>query len=65
MKGGVDPVQVVKHFLPVVQHMHFKDWVGGPSMAGYCALGLGKVDLVGSVKGRHGRLRCVNDCALL
>jgi inosose dehydratase len=46
-KGGVDPVAVVKHFLPVVQHLHFKDFVGGPSMAGYCALGLGKVDLVG------------------
>jgi inosose dehydratase len=45
-KGGVDPVEVVKTFLPTVQHMHFKDWVGGPSMAGYCALGLGKVDLV-------------------
>ena len=45
-KGGVDPVEVVKTFLPVVQHMHFKDWVGGPAMAGYCALGLGKVDLV-------------------
>jgi inosose dehydratase len=44
-KGGVDPVAVVKHFLPVVQHLHFKDWVGGPSMAGYCALGLGKVNL--------------------
>ncbi len=45
-KGGVDPIEVVKTFLPVVQHMHFKDWVGGPSMAGYCPLGLGKVDLV-------------------
>jgi inosose dehydratase len=33
-KGGVDPVAVVKHFLPVVQHMHFKDWNGGPSMVG-------------------------------
>ena len=45
-KGGVDPVEVVKTFLPVVQHMHCKDWVGGPSMAGYCPLGLGKVNLV-------------------
>ena len=45
-KGGVDPVEVVKTFLPVVEHMHLKDWVGGPSMAGYSALGLGKVDLV-------------------
>ena len=54
-KGGVDPVAVVKRFLPVVQHMHFKDWVGGPSMAGYCALGLGKVDLVGILDLMEGR----------
>ncbi len=54
-KGGVDPVAVVKKFLPVVQHMHFKDWVGGPSMAGYCALGLGKVDLVGILDLMEGR----------
>ena len=54
-KGGVDPVAVVKNFLPVVQHMHFKDWVGGPSMAGYCALGLGKVDLVGILDLMDGR----------
>ena len=54
-KGGVDPVAVVKQFLPVVQHMHFKDWVGGPSMAGYCALGLGKVDLVGILDLMEGR----------
>jgi inosose dehydratase len=54
-KGGVDPLAVVKHFLPVVQHMHFKDFVGGPSMAGYCALGLGKVDLVGVLDLMEGR----------
>src|SRR5262245_19353052 len=54
-KGGVDPVAVVKTFLPVVQHLHFKDWVGGPSMAGYCALGLGKVDLVGILDLIEGR----------
>ena len=53
-KGGVDPVAVVKTFLPVVQHLHFKDWVGGPSMAGYCPLGLGKVNLVGDSR-PHGR----------
>src|SRR4029450_3321523 len=46
-KGGVDPVAVVKQFLPVGQHMHCKDWVGGRPMAGYCALGLGKGNLVG------------------
>ena len=54
-KGGVDPVAVVKAFLPVVQHLHFKDWVGGPSMAGYCPLGLGKVDLVGILDLMEGR----------
>jgi inosose dehydratase len=54
-KGGVNPVAVVKTFLSVVQHMHFKDWVGGPSMAGYCALGLGKVDLVGILDLMEGR----------
>src|SRR5687767_5466223 len=54
-KGGVDPVAVVKAFLPVVQHLHFKDFVGGPSMAGYCALGLGKVDLVGVLDLMEGR----------
>ena len=54
-KGGVDPVAVVKTFLPVVQHLHFKDWVGGPSMAGYCPLGLGKVDLVGVLDLMEGR----------
>ena len=54
-KGGVDPVGVVKTFLPVVHHMHLKDWVGGPSMAGYCALGLGKVDLVGILDLMEGR----------
>ena len=54
-KGGVDPVEVVRTFLPVVQHMHFKDWVGGPSMAGYCALGLGKVNLVGILDLMEGR----------
>jgi inosose dehydratase len=54
-KGGVDPVAVVKNFLPVVQHMHVKDWVGGPAMQGYCALGLGKVDLVGILDLMDGR----------
>jgi inosose dehydratase len=25
--------------------MHLKDWIGGEHMAGYCPLGLGRVDL--------------------
>ena len=44
-KGGADPVQVVKDFLPIVQHMHLKDFSGGDAFLGYCPLGQGKVDL--------------------
>ena len=44
-KGGVDPVQVVKDFLPLVHHMHLKDYSGGESFVGYCPLGQGQVDL--------------------
>jgi inosose dehydratase len=44
-KGGADPVQVVKDFLPIVHHMHLKDFSGGDAFLGYCPLGQGKVDL--------------------
>jgi inosose dehydratase len=54
-KGGVDPVEVVKHFLPVVQHMHFKDWDGLEGGAGYCPLGQGKVNLIGVLDLMEGR----------
>ena len=44
-KGGSDPVAIVKDFLPVVEHMHFKDYSGGEYYLGYCPLGEGKVNL--------------------
>jgi len=44
-KGGSDPVQVVKDFLPLVQHMHLKDFSGGEEYVGYCPLGQGKVNI--------------------
>lgn len=45
-KGGADAVQVVKDFLPVIQHMHLKDYNGlDPRLAGYCPLGQGKVNI--------------------
>ncbi|MCC7123666.1 MAG: sugar phosphate isomerase/epimerase [Acidobacteria bacterium] len=44
-KGGADPVKVVKDFLPLVHHMHLKDFSGGEAFLGYCPLGEGKVDL--------------------
>ncbi len=46
-KGGVDPVKVVKDFLPIIRHVHLKDWNGGPHWAQYCPLGQGKIDLPG------------------
>jgi len=46
-KGGADAAQVVKDFLPLVQHMHLKDYSGGEFFGGYCPLGQGKVDLAG------------------
>ncbi len=33
-KGGVDPVKVVKDFLPTVRHVHMKDFDGGPALLG-------------------------------
>jgi inosose dehydratase len=45
-KGGSDAVQVVKDFLPLIEHMHLKDYNGIDShLLGYCPLGQGKVDI--------------------
>jgi inosose dehydratase len=45
-KGGSDAVQVVKDYLPLVQHMHLKDYNGvNPHLLGYCPLGEGKVNI--------------------
>jgi inosose dehydratase len=44
-KGGADPVQILKDFLPVVQHCHLKDFLGGEHWLGYCPLGQGKVNI--------------------
>lgn len=43
-KGGADAAQVVKDFLPLVTHMHLKDYKGWPNYEGYCPLGMGVVD---------------------
>lgn len=45
-KGGSNAVQVVTDFLPLVQHMHLKDYNGkDPHLAGYCPLGQGEVNI--------------------
>lgn len=46
MKGGSDPVAVVRDFRPIIEHMHLKDWNGlDEHFAGYCPLGEGKVNI--------------------
>jgi inosose dehydratase len=37
----------VKDFLPLIRHVHLKDWNGGPHWLEYCPLGQGKVDVAG------------------
>jgi inosose dehydratase len=44
-KGGADAAKVVKDFLPLVKHMHLKDYKGWDSYLGYCPLGMGTVDI--------------------
>jgi len=45
-KGGSDAVEVVKHFLPIIEHMHLKDYNGEDQhLSGYCPLGQGKVNI--------------------
>ena len=44
-KGGADAAQVVKDFLPLVTHMHLKDYKGWQYYEGYCPLGMGLVDI--------------------
>jgi len=44
-KGGADAAQVVKDFLPIVTHMHLKDYKGWKYYQGYCPAGMGVVDI--------------------
>jgi inosose dehydratase len=43
VKGGSNAVQTVTDFLPVIRHVHLKDFSGGPAWDGYCPLGHGRV----------------------
>jgi inosose dehydratase len=55
-KGGQDAVKVVKDFLPIVQHMHLKDFSGtNDRLLGYCPLGQGKVDVPAILDMMEGR----------
>jgi inosose dehydratase len=55
-KGGADPVKVVKDYLPLVQHMHLKDYNGKDDhLIGYCPLGQGKVNVAAILDMMEGR----------
>ena len=54
-KGASDPVQVVKDLLPIVNHMHLKDYGGGENFVGYCPLGQGKVNITPILDMMEGR----------
>lgn len=50
-KGGADPVKIVKDFMPLIEHVHLKDYAGGNNgYLGYAPLGQGKVDLAEILK---------------
>jgi len=45
-KGGADPVKIVKDFMPLIEHVHLKDYEGGDNgYLGYAPLGEGQVKL--------------------
>ena len=45
-KGGEDALKIVKDYLPMVEHMHLKDYNGkDPHLLGYCPLGQGEVNI--------------------
>lgn len=55
-KGGADAVKVVKDYLPLVQHMHLKDYNGLDNhLVGYCPLGQGKVNVPAILDVMNGR----------
>lgn len=45
-KAGCDPVKIVQDFMPLIEHVHLKDFEGGDNgYLGYSPLGEGKVKL--------------------
>ncbi len=44
INGGMDPLQTMKRWQPLINHVHYKDWDGDPEFA---LMGEGSVDFVG------------------
>ncbi|MEO6550492.1 MAG: TIM barrel protein [Ferruginibacter sp.] len=50
-KGGGDPVKICKDFMPLIEHVHLKDYAGGETgYLGYSPLGKGKVKMAEILK---------------
>ncbi len=43
INGGMDPLEKMKEYQSLINHVHFKDWDGNPEFA---LMGKGKVDLL-------------------
>jgi inosose dehydratase len=44
INGGMDPLETMKQYAPLINHVHYKDWDGDPEFA---VMGEGKVDFAG------------------
>jgi inosose dehydratase len=44
INGGMDPLETMKQYAELINHIHYKDWDGTPEFA---VMGEGKVDFVG------------------
>lgn len=45
-KGGADPIKIFRDFMPLIEHVHLKDYKGGETgWLGYAPLGMGQVDI--------------------
>ncbi len=44
INGGMDPLETMKQYADLINHLHYKDWDGNPEFA---VMGEGKVDFIG------------------
>lgn len=49
LRGGSDPIPLMRDFLPLIVHAHLKDFIGGQFNDGFCPLGRGKLDVAACV----------------
>jgi inosose dehydratase len=52
INGGMDPLETMKQYADLINHLHYKDWDGAPEFA---VMGEGKVDFAGITTWLHGR----------